>query len=81
MSALRVALKKWYDPAALPIFVVVGGAMVGAGWYVTRLARGPEVVWDRRGNPYPWQDVKEGQNTKMMQVNQKFDSKWKRDKL
>lgn len=38
----------WYEPAALPIVAVVGTACVGAAWYLTRLARGPDVIWDRR---------------------------------
>lgn len=32
----------------LPIWLVTGVATVGAGWYVSRLARGPDVIWDRK---------------------------------
>lgn len=49
--------------------------------YVTRLARGPDVVWDRKNNPQPWQHVEPGTNTKLMSVNQKFDKQYKRDRL
>ena len=47
-----VALRKnWYATEALPIFAVVGVAVGGCGWYLVRLARGPDVVWNRHGNP------------------------------
>lgn len=80
--SFRAAMKHWYDPAAIPIYVVIGGAMGGATWYLSRLARGPDIVWDRHNNPQPWNDVKPGQNTKLMSVNQKFpNGDYKRDKL
>lgn len=34
-------------------YVVIGGTVLGAGWYISRLARGPSVVWDRKNNPTP----------------------------
>jgi hypothetical protein len=43
-----------YSPEVLPIVAVTGVAAVGAGWYISRLARGPDVVWDRKNNPQPW---------------------------
>ncbi|POV95619.1 hypothetical protein PSTT_16137 [Puccinia striiformis] len=52
--------------------VVIGTAMGGAGWYLTRLARGPDIIWARHSNPQPWNDVKPGQTTKLMSVNQEF---------
>ncbi|PLW48262.1 hypothetical protein PCASD_03277 [Puccinia coronata f. sp. avenae] len=80
--SFRAAMKHWYDPAAIPIYVVIGTAMGGATWYLSRLARGPDIVWDRHNNPQPWNDVKQGQNTKMMAVNQEFpNGSYKRDKL
>ncbi|TIA73406.1 hypothetical protein E3P91_01498 [Wallemia ichthyophaga] len=33
-----------------PIIAIIGGAIGGAGWYLARLAQGPEVVWDRKNN-------------------------------
>ncbi|KAA1091742.1 hypothetical protein PGTUg99_009142 [Puccinia graminis f. sp. tritici] len=80
--SFRAAMKHWYDPAAIPIYVVIGTAMGGATWYLSRLARGPDIIWDRRGNPQPWNDVKPGQNTKLMSVNQEFpNGTYKRDRL
>ncbi|RUP18515.1 hypothetical protein BC936DRAFT_139373 [Jimgerdemannia flammicorona] len=31
----------------IPIYITVGSAVGLAGWYLSRLARGPEVVWNR----------------------------------
>ena len=49
--------------------------------YLTRLARGPDVIWDRTNNPTPWNNVEPGTNTKLMSVNQQFDKQYKRDRL
>jgi len=73
-------MKNWFAIEAIPIYVVVGIAVSGAGWYMTRLARGPDVVWTKT-NPQPWNTVKPEENTKLMSVNQKFDKSWSRDKL
>ncbi|GAA5867938.1 hypothetical protein JCM3774_004730 [Rhodotorula dairenensis] len=72
----------WYEPAALPIFVVVGTACFGAGWYLTRLARHGDVIWDRHNNPTPWNNIEQGTLTKMY-TNQPeaFDKVYKRDRL
>lgn len=32
----------------MPIVVLTGVALAGAGWYLTRLARSPEVIWDKK---------------------------------
>uniref|UniRef100_V5ETN1 NADH dehydrogenase [ubiquinone] 1 alpha subcomplex subunit 4 n=1 Tax=Kalmanozyma brasiliensis (strain GHG001) TaxID=1365824 RepID=V5ETN1_KALBG len=50
-------------------------------WYLSRLARGPDVIWDRKNNPTPWNNVEPGTNTKMMSVNQQFEKQYKRDRL
>ncbi|GAA5898174.1 uncharacterized protein RHOBADRAFT_40683 [Rhodotorula graminis WP1] len=78
----KTLFQTWYEPAAIPIWVVVGTACFGAGWYLTRLARGADVTWDRRGNPEPWNNIKPGTLTKMY-TNQpdKFDSVYSRDRL
>lgn len=33
------------------IDVVIGTAIGGSSWYLSRLARGPDIVWDRHNNP------------------------------
>ena len=42
---------------------------------------GPEVVWDRHHNPYPWRNIDQGTQLKLMTVNQQFDKKYSRDRL
>ncbi|CAG8544842.1 2778_t:CDS:2 [Racocetra persica] len=46
-SASRGFMRNWYRLEILPIYVVTGFAVVGGSWYLTRLARGPDVVWDK----------------------------------
>ena len=31
-----------------PIVVITGLAVCGASWYLTRLARSPDVIWDKK---------------------------------
>ncbi|EOR00188.1 NADH dehydrogenase 1 alpha subcomplex subunit 4-like 2 [Wallemia ichthyophaga EXF-994] len=66
-----------------PIIAIIGGAIGGAGWYLARLAQGPEVVWDRKNNPHPWQDIKPGQTTKLLNYNDQVgtEGKWSRNRL
>ncbi|RIA93873.1 NADH-ubiquinone reductase complex 1 MLRQ subunit-domain-containing protein [Glomus cerebriforme] len=74
-------MKNWFRVEILPIYAVTGVAVVGAGWYLTRLARGPEVVWDKKNNPTPWNNIQDGTQVKLMSVNQKFDRKYSRDRF
>ncbi|VDC04073.1 unnamed protein product [Peniophora sp. CBMAI 1063] len=69
--------KHWFAIEAIPIYMIVGGTMAGAGLYLTRLARGPHVVWTKE-NPQPWNSVRENDRVKMMAINQDFDQKWTR---
>ncbi|EJU06482.1 hypothetical protein DACRYDRAFT_44631 [Dacryopinax primogenitus] len=77
----KTLFQTWFAVEAIPIYVVVLGAVSGAGWYLTRLARGPDVIWDRKNNPTPWNNVTQDMNTKMMAVNARFDKSWVRDRL
>ncbi|CAH1763703.1 8796_t:CDS:2 [Entrophospora sp. SA101] len=73
-SALKGAfMRNWYRTEAVPLYAVTGLALVGAGWYLTRLARGPEVVWDKKNNPTPWNNIEEGTQVKLLAVSQSFD--------
>ncbi|KAK4049609.1 hypothetical protein OIO90_005368 [Microbotryomycetes sp. JL221] len=72
--------KIWYEPAAIPIYVIIGASCAGAGWYLTRLIRHPDVILDRHNNPTPWLNVEQGTNTKLYSVNQKFDKSYSRDR-
>ncbi|KAK0206111.1 hypothetical protein DFS33DRAFT_558609 [Desarmillaria ectypa] len=81
MSSFRKNFKKnWLAIEALPIYVIVGSVVAGASWYLTRLARGPTVQWTA-ANPAPWNSIQPNQGTKLVEVNQKFDKHWTRDKL
>ncbi|GAA5827207.1 hypothetical protein JCM11251_001169 [Rhodosporidiobolus azoricus] len=78
-GAPKTLWQTWYEPAALPIFAVVGTACFGAGWYLTRLARGPDVIWDRHGNP---ENVEQGTQTKMYSNTPSFFTKqYSRDRF
>ncbi|CCO28161.1 hypothetical protein BN14_02154 [Rhizoctonia solani AG-1 IB] len=77
-AARKSLFQTWFAVEAIPIYAVVVGAVGGAGWYMTRLATRPDIVWDRRNNPTPWLSVEQGMQTKLMSVNQKFDRVWTR---
>ncbi|XP_064644629.1 cytochrome c oxidase subunit NDUFA4-like [Lineus longissimus] len=52
------SLKK--HPALIPLYFCVGVGVCGAAFYTTRLAtRCPDVSWDKKKNPYPWQKLGE----------------------
>ncbi|KAF0403435.1 hypothetical protein F8M41_009244 [Gigaspora margarita] len=80
-AASRGFMRNWYRVEILPIYAVTGVAVVGASWYLTRLARGPDVIWDKKNNPTPWNNVDQGTQVKLMAVNQKFDRKYSRDRF
>ncbi|KAG8218325.1 Aldo keto reductase [Butyriboletus roseoflavus] len=70
----RQFMRNWYAVEAIPLYAVIGLAVGGATWYLTRLAQGPSVVWTR-SNPTPWNDVKPDENTKMLDPSGKFSKK------
>jgi len=76
----RTTFQKWFAIEAIPIYVIMTGAIGGAGWYMYRLSTRPDVVWTRK-NPEPFQTVKPNETTKMMAGAHKFDGKWTRDRL
>ncbi|BGO88611.1 hypothetical protein NBRC10512_002702 [Rhodotorula toruloides] len=81
-GAPKTLWQTWYEPAAIPIWVVVGTACFGAGWYLTRLARHQDVIWDRHGNPEPWNNVQPGTLSKLYTHHpEKFDRVYSRDRF
>ncbi|KAK1217358.1 hypothetical protein PQX77_019993 [Marasmius sp. AFHP31] len=72
--------KNWYATEAIPIYVVVGGTVTGAFWYLYRLSMGPTIQWTK-DNPQPWNSIKPNQSTKILSVTHEHDGKWSRDKL
>ncbi|KAJ1989369.1 hypothetical protein H4R33_002093 [Dimargaris cristalligena] len=79
--AMQQFLKRWYAVEVLPIIGIMTFAVGGAGWYLTRLARGPEVAWDKKNNPYPWLHIKQDENAKLMSVSHDFARSWNRDRF
>jgi len=54
LSGLSIKSMKKH-PAIIPIYVLIGMGMGLAGFYTARLAlKSPEVTWNRRTNPEPW---------------------------
>ncbi|KAF5333741.1 hypothetical protein D9611_002358 [Ephemerocybe angulata] len=76
----RSLMKNWFAVEAIPIYVIIGGVVVGASWYLGRLATGSQVVWTKK-NPTPWNTIKQDEGTKLLTVNQKFEKSWSRDTL
>ncbi|EKM80245.1 NdufA4, NADH dehydrogenase 1 alpha subcomplex, 4, 9kDa [Agaricus bisporus var. burnettii JB137-S8] len=68
-------MRNWYSVEAIPIYVIIGGVVVGASWFLGRLATGPYVVWSK-SNPTPWNTIKPDEGTKIMEINQKFDKRY-----
>ncbi|KAJ7407713.1 Cytochrome c oxidase subunit NDUFA4 [Pitangus sulphuratus] len=51
----------------IPLFVIIGSGGVGAGLYLMRLAMfNPEVSWDRKNNPEPWNKLSPSDQYKTM---------------
>uniref|UniRef100_A0A6M2E0H5 Putative cytochrome c oxidase subunit ndufa4 n=1 Tax=Amblyomma tuberculatum TaxID=48802 RepID=A0A6M2E0H5_9ACAR len=49
-------------PALIPLVTIVGIGMAGAVFYTARLAlRNPDVSWNKKTNPEPWQEFKNKQ--------------------
>ncbi|KAL2917790.1 hypothetical protein HK105_202663 [Polyrhizophydium stewartii] len=64
-----------------PLFGIMAFAMGGATFFLTHLARHPEVVWSRRNNPQPYQSVKQNETTKLYNPNGTFERTWSRNAL
>ncbi|ESK93575.1 nadh dehydrogenase [Moniliophthora roreri MCA 2997] len=73
-------MKHWFAVEAIPIYVVVGGTVCGASWYLYRLAMGPTIQWTKN-NSSPWNTVKPNQSTKLMHINHEPEERWSREKL
>ncbi|CAH2040062.1 unnamed protein product, partial [Iphiclides podalirius] len=54
------SLKK--HKALIPLYVCTGVGCLGAMFYVIRLAtRSPDVSWNKKTNPEPWQEYRDKQ--------------------
>ncbi|ORZ02325.1 hypothetical protein BCR43DRAFT_5345 [Syncephalastrum racemosum] len=79
-SMLAQFLKQSAKPEIVPLIVIVGGALGGAGYIGLKQAKAPDVAWNHKSNPYPWQDIKEGEQVKLLALNQKYTNRWERSK-
>ncbi|XP_054241019.1 cytochrome c oxidase subunit NDUFA4 [Indicator indicator] len=67
-------------PSLIPLFVIIGSGGIGAGLYLMRLAMfNPDVSWDRKNNPEPWQKMAPSDQYKFYSVNVDY-SKFKKDR-
>lgn len=68
-------------PSLIPLFVFIGAGGTGAALYVMRLAMfNPDVSWDRKNNPEPWNKLGPNEQYKFYSVNVDY-SKTDRKKL
>lgn len=80
MTALQSFLKASNKPEVYPIVGILSVALGGAVYFGSRALRAPDVAWNHKHNPYPWQDIKEGDQVKLIALNQKYDQRWERTK-
>ncbi|KAG7507558.1 cytochrome c oxidase subunit NDUFA4-like [Solea senegalensis] len=67
MSFLGVIGKQLKShPALIPLFIFIGGGVTMSGAYLARLAlKNPDVSWDRKNNPEPWNKLEPTQQYKV----------------
>uniref|UniRef100_A0A7N5JVM3 NDUFA4 mitochondrial complex associated like 2 n=1 Tax=Ailuropoda melanoleuca TaxID=9646 RepID=A0A7N5JVM3_AILME len=69
-----------HRPSLIPLFLIMGTAITGAGLYLLRLALFcPEVSWDRKNNPEPWNRVDPTHRYKFFAINMDY-SKLEKDR-
>ncbi|KAG7492166.1 hypothetical protein MATL_G00012170 [Megalops atlanticus] len=60
-------------PALIPLFVFIGGGATMSMMYLARLAlRNPDVSWDRKNNPEPWNKLAPTDQYKFFTVNMDY---------
>ena len=68
LRQILVQAKK--HPSLIPLFVFIGAEGTGALLYVMRLALfNPDVCWDRKNNPEPWNKLGPNEQYKFCSVN------------
>ncbi|GAA5853937.1 hypothetical protein JCM8547_008163 [Rhodosporidiobolus lusitaniae] len=72
MAAVGRLLKR--DPSLTPLFVAVGAGVTGAlAFGAHYLRHSPDVIVKKKQRPEPWNDVQQGQNTKLWSHSQNKD--------
>ncbi|GJN94240.1 hypothetical protein Rhopal_007314-T1 [Rhodotorula paludigena] len=71
MASVTRLLKR--EPALTPLFVAVGGGVLGSLAFASHYLRhSSDVTIDKKGKPEPWNNVQPGQNTKLWTQNPDF---------
>ncbi|OWK62080.1 cytochrome c oxidase subunit NDUFA4 [Lonchura striata] len=67
-------------PALIPLFVIIGSGGIGASLYLMRLAMfNPDVSWDKKNNPEPWNKMAPNDQYKLFSINMDY-SRLKKDR-
>ncbi|XP_019949672.1 cytochrome c oxidase subunit NDUFA4L [Paralichthys olivaceus] len=67
-------------PALIPLFIFIGGGVSMSMMYLARLAlRNPDVCWDRKNNPEPWNKLGPNYQYKFVAVGMDY-SKLKKER-
>jgi NADH dehydrogenase (ubiquinone) 1 alpha subcomplex subunit 4 len=80
MSALSQFLKKSKKPEIYPLLGILGCALGGAAFFGAHALKAPDVVWDHKDNPHPWLEIRDGEQVKLITMNQQYDKRWDRKK-
>ncbi|GAA5982927.1 hypothetical protein JCM10908_006835 [Rhodotorula pacifica] len=71
MSAVARMIRR--DPSLTPLFVAVGGGVIGALAFAGHYLRNsPDVILRKKTNPTPWDNVNPDKNTKLTSFNPDF---------
>ncbi|XP_037544650.1 cytochrome c oxidase subunit NDUFA4-like [Nematolebias whitei] len=67
-------------PALIPLFMFIGGGATMSMMYLARLGlKSPEVCWDHKNNPEPWNKLDPTHQYKFFDINTDY-SKLKKDR-
>ncbi|XP_077359373.1 cytochrome c oxidase subunit NDUFA4 [Festucalex cinctus] len=78
LGTIAKQLKK--HPALIPLFIFIGGGATMSVLYLGRIAlKSPDVCWDRKNNPEPWNKIEPNQQYKFFAVTTDY-SKLKKDR-
>ncbi|KAJ7572088.1 hypothetical protein C8J56DRAFT_979433 [Mycena floridula] len=80
LTRFQYFMRHGFAVEAIPIVAIVLGVLSGGTYLTYRAAMGPTIQWTK-ANPQPWNTIQPNQGTKLLEVNQKFEQKWSRDKL
>ncbi|KAM3598766.1 uncharacterized protein V6R79_022309 [Siganus canaliculatus] len=77
LATVRKQLRS--HPALIPLFIFIGGGAAMSMMYLARLGlRNPDVCWDRKNNPEPWNKMAPTDQYKFYTVNMDY-SKLKKE--